>query len=220
MFNANKNTYDIETILKKKTENLLKVIPEINFNDIELFINQIKKYMCEYTDLLTKKYKDVVKDYSILPIIEKNGEELLKDFDYNKFNQIIKSNNEIELKFNDNEDIREKILNIVLLSIIKDGGKTKGPELSLLFSKVFINLGFKCLPEYSMRYASYQNGIIDDNYIRFVNAYMDLPYSTSYIYLLPDYFDSNIKKKYNVEDLTDILKEYEKLDEYGKSLVK
>ena len=107
-----------------------------------------------------------------------------------------------------------------MLSIIKDGGKTKGPELSLLFSKVFINLGFKCLPEYSMRYASYQNGIIDDNYIRFVNAYMDLPYSTSYIYLLPDYFDSNIKKKYNVEDLTDILKEYEKLDEYGKSLVK
>lgn len=211
---SNKKMYDIETILKKRLNDLAKLIPGASKNSIELFINEIKKYIYDYATSVAKVYADDLKDDSIIPILEKPTSELVNLFDAYRFNQIISNNfrtNEVYLEFKDNKSIREKILNTVLLSLDNDG-KTRGPELSLLAAKVFLGLGYECLPEFAMRYASYEGGLFSDKYIRYVKTYNELPYSTLTTYVLPHYFDD--KFKYNVEILSEVMEDYKGIEKF------
>ena len=212
---SNKKMYNIEVLLKKRITDLSKRIEGASINSIELFINEIKKYIYEYINIVIKEYNDDLKDNSIIPILEKETNELVNLFDVDRFSQIIGNNfrtNEVYLKFKDDKHIREKILNTVLLSLDNDG-KSRGPEMSLLAAKVFLGLGYECLPEFSMRYASYEGGLFSEKYVRFVNVYKELPYSTLTIFVLPHYFDNEFK--YNVEILSDVMKDYKAIEEFN-----
>ena len=177
-----------------------------NINYVELIttIQIIKEYYLTCLEKMCKK-RFIDPNGSILNIIEEPVEDLLGEFDINYlFGLVSDLNVDVHKIFSNYPSIRKKILNLVLYELINQFGKSNGPERALLFSKM---LPESTSPEIAMKYASYDN-VYDERFIRFTKEYLKLPSASESIYWAPKYFDNDPKTKYCVEELRNIINDY------------
>lgn len=201
------NTYDldekiekqirkiIKTYFKKKKKMEDKIEDKITLKNMidEIAENHIIKF-----DMYTNSYSN---ENDLLEIASENKKFILDIFDMNKLIKILETvstKEEIEL-FNNNDEFRREVLYTSLLEIIKIGGANKGSEYGLVFAKAF-NFDIS-IP---MTYASYDGSLNNPRLKEFINKYIELG-GSKYVYWLPNYFSKDIKNRFVMEELGDVI---------------
>jgi hypothetical protein len=185
----------IKTYLKKKKTMEDKIEDKITLKNI---IDEIADNHMTKLDIYTNFYSN---QNDLLEIASKDNKFILDIFDMNNFIKILETiatSEEIDLFIN-NDQFRRNILYASLFKIIKDGGAYRGAEYGLLFAKAF-NFDI-AIP---MTYASYDSSMSNPRLKEFIDKYFELGGSIN-TYWLPNYYSNNIKNKYNMLELQEVV---------------
>ena len=194
--NSTARIYNLENKKQRKIKQLRKQDNQLNITNLDELINTVAIYHINQFRLLPNQLYNNNAD--LIDISKESKELLLEVFNINRLYRVLNNNYNYEKhKFENDDEFRRSVMNAVLYQIIEIGGKEKGPEYGLIFSKIF---NYKI--ELPMQYASY-NSIYDERFIKYIDTYLELGGSDN-IYWLPNYFEDN-KNKYNMEPLYEII---------------
>lgn len=216
------NTYDLDEKIEKEIRKIIKTyfkkkkLMEDKIEDkitLKNMIDEIAENHMTKLDMYTNVYSN---QSDLLDIANFSKKEILDIFDMNKLIKILETlatKEEMEL-FNKNDKFRRDVLYVSLLEMIKLGGANKGSEYGLIFSKAF-NFDLS-IP---MTYASYDSSLNNPRLKEFIDKYIELGGNTQ-VYWLPNYFSKNIKNRFVMEELNDVIDYIENYSDNKKSYSK
>lgn len=216
------NTYDLDEKIEKEIRKIIKTyfkkkkLMEDKIEDkitLKNMIDEIEENHMTKLDMYTNVYSN---QSDLLDIANFSKKEILDIFDMNKLIKILETlatKEEMEL-FNKNDQFRRDVLYVSLLEMIKLGGANKGSEYGLIFAKAF-NFDLS-IP---MTYASYDSSLNNPRLKEFIDKYIELGGNTQ-VYWLPNYFSKNIKNRFVMEELNDVIDYIENYSDNKKSYSK
>lgn len=193
-----KNSYEKAYNLDLKINNIIK---DIKKNNSSLDEEELRRLIDGFTDWFMNQSNitstNMYKENDMLKFALEKQEVLLQNFNMNLLLKYLKESSleHYHNKIVDDDLFRRKILYCTLLNTIKVGGRYKGAEYGLVFSKTF---GFDL--SIPLHYASYDSRMDNKRLKEYIDTYIELG-GSKHVYWLPNYFDNDKKSKYCMEEL-------------------
>ena len=189
---AYEKVFNVELKLNKLEKKISKD-SKLRQSEIDGLINKVSSWFIS-------RMSNLEKDNDILNYALLDKTQILNYLNINGLFQVLDKSN-INEEFMSDVSFRREILRATQYKILSVLGKSKGPEYILVFEKAF-SFPF----DTAARYASYDTGIYGEEYMRFLDVYTKIGGSSG-VYVLKDYYSKDPSRKYNVEELSDIIDE-------------
>lgn len=190
-------SFNVERKLNKLESNLSEYLKKKN---IKLSTKQIDELVEIVSSWFISRVNEISNsDYEVLDLVLEEQTRILDFLNINGLYKVL-DKNKINVDFINNDEFRREILFTTQYKILSVLGN-KGSEYVLLFEKAF-NFDF----EPAIRYASYDDGIFSEEYMRFLDTYLKLGGATN-AYVLKDYYSGDENNKYCTEELSTIINE-------------